>query len=318
MWHSRNVDGKLFLLLPRMLLHRSPRGGPISRDKLIGRFDQFAAGQWNELLVASQTCAQETATAFTRRKRRSVDDGTRRAARALQFVQWGELSSGRQALEGAELAPGNRVTLDQLRRRPRHTPGSNPRVARGSTEFNLDERTFNRNVRSARRGAAGGPSGMTCDHLRPLLDSPRDLHALFLIAEWSNIVQLMRLGWMTALRKKDGVRVIVAGEVIRRLVSRTIAQQLSPAVATATAPYQYALTTRAGCECESHALQAICDLDENATGTSFDGISAYDTISRRAMLQGLECVPGGLAASPFVRLFLFFFEPCVHLGRRGR
>ena len=31
---------KLFLLLPRMLLHRSPRGGPISRDKLIGRFDQ--------------------------------------------------------------------------------------------------------------------------------------------------------------------------------------------------------------------------------------------------------------------------------------
>ena len=33
---------KLFLLLPRMLLHRSPRGDPISKDKLVGRFDQFA------------------------------------------------------------------------------------------------------------------------------------------------------------------------------------------------------------------------------------------------------------------------------------
>ena len=117
---------------------------------------------------------------------------------------------------------------------------------------------------------------------------------------------------MTALRKKDGgVRGIVAGEVIRRLVSRTVAQQLSPAVAAATAPFQYALTTRAGCECVSHALQAICDLDESATVTSIDGISAFDTISRRAMIQGLERVPGGLAASPFVRLF--YSEPSAYI-----
>ena len=160
---------------------------------------------------------------------------------------------------------------------------------------------------------------MTCDHLRPLLDSPSDLHALFLIAEAfsrgqvpPSIVQLMKLGRMTALRKKDGgVRGIVAGEVIRRLVSRTVAQHLSPAVAAATAPFQYALTTRAGCECVSHALQAICDLDESATVTSVDGISAFDTISRRAMIQGLERVPGGLAASPFIRLF--YSEPSAYL-----
>ena len=42
--------------------------------------------------------------------------------------------------------------------------------------FNLDEKIFSRNVRSARKGAAGGPSGMTCDHLRPLLDSSKDTH----------------------------------------------------------------------------------------------------------------------------------------------
>ena len=33
---------KLFLLLPRMLLHRGPRGGLISRDKLARRFEVFA------------------------------------------------------------------------------------------------------------------------------------------------------------------------------------------------------------------------------------------------------------------------------------
>ena len=79
----------------------------------------------------------------------------------------------------------------------------------------------------------------------------------------------------------------------------------------ATAPFQYALSTRAGCECVSHAQQALCDMDEDATITSIDGISAHDTISRRAMLQGLEKVPGGSAASPFVRLF--HAEPSTYL-----
>ena len=112
-------------------------------------------------------CAQEVATAHTRRKRRNQNDGTHRAAWALQFVQWGELSSGRQAIEGAELAAHVRPVA-----------ACNSRIASSSPVFNLDEKTSSRNVRSARRGAAGGPSG-TCDHLRPLLDSPRDLHALF-------------------------------------------------------------------------------------------------------------------------------------------
>ena len=106
---------KLFLLLLRKLLHRSPRGGPISRDKLIGRFDQFAAGHWGDLIDASHKCTQEAVTAFRRRQRRSTDPDAHRARRALQFVQLGELSSGRQALEGAELALGNRNTLDKLR-----------------------------------------------------------------------------------------------------------------------------------------------------------------------------------------------------------
>ena len=34
----------------------------------------------------------------------------------------------------------------------------------------------------------------------------------------------------------------------------------------------------------------MCELDENATVTSIDEVSAYDTISRRAMLLGLETI----------------------------
>ena len=54
----------------------------------------------------------------------------------------------------------------------------------------------------------------------------------------------LRMGRMTALRKRTGgVRGIVVGEILRRLVTRTIAQSLGDAFKTATAPHQY---TRSG------------------------------------------------------------------------
>ena len=96
---------------------------------------------------------------------------------------------------------------------------------------------------------------------------------------------------------------MVVGDVIRRLVARTIAQPMSETVERATAPFQYALSTKAGCECVAHVLQGLTDLDDEATVLSIDGISAYDLISRRAMLTALANVDGGEQVLPFVRLF---------------
>ena len=76
-----------------------------------------------------------------------------------------------------------------------------------------------------------------------------------------------------------------------------------PAVERYTAPFQYALKTRAGTECAAHVLQALTEADPNATVLSIDGISAYDLISRRAILEALRRVPGGDQVLPFVRLF---------------
>ena len=94
----------------------------------------------------------------------------------------------------------------------------------------------------------------------------------------------------------------MASDVVRRLVARTISQQLSKAV-EATRPHQYAMTTRAGCECIVHAKQGLSELDPEATITSVDGVSADDMISRRSMLEALRQLPGGGAALPFVRMF---------------
>ena len=55
----------------------------------------------------------------------------------------------------------------------------------------------------------------------------------------------------------------------------------------ATAPFQYALSTKAGCECASHVVQALTEANPETTVVSFDGVSAFDLISREAMLNGL-------------------------------
>ena len=105
---------------------------------------------------------------------------------------------------------------------------------------------------------------------------------------------VLRRGRLTALQKPGGgVRGIVAGDVIRRLVARTIAQLGK--VVESTAPFQHALSTRAGYECIAH--------DPEATVLSIDGISAHDLISRKVMLSGLARVPGGDQVLPFVNRF---------------
>ena len=157
-----------------------------------------------------------------------TDGIARRVERADQLVHLGELSSARQVLESVELAPGTAETLRLLRARPATPRDPLPEDILGhlpDVEFQLDSDRFKRSVRSAKRWAAGGPSGMTVEHLRVLLDSPRDTQSPFVVFELlargavsNSIRDIVRIGWigrLTALQKQSGG---VRG-VIRRVVA---------------------------------------------------------------------------------------------------
>ena len=184
-------------------------------------------------------------------------------------------------------------------------------TAMPESPFDLDFDRFISNIRRAKRGAAPGPSGMTTEHLNPVLENDASLIALFRVAVLfsggqvpPNALEGLRLGRITALAKPDGgVRGIVVGDVFRRIVARTIAQQIGDQVEQATAPYQFALKTRAGCECVSHTLRTLAEMDEATTILSVDGVGAFDLISRSAMKQGLVDMPDGVKVLPFVRMF---------------
>ena len=208
------------------------------KKQLQHRLEVFSQGDWVSLLIASMEHATRPAQASSRRShRRDHDNVESRAARAEGLVHMGEFSAARQALEGAAVAPGNRETLNALQnpvRRPFRR-----------TSFRLLQRnnsvwiyTFSQNIRSARCGAAGGFSGMTAEHLRLILESDSETAAFFRAAQDlarpevpHDVLVLLRMGRLTALQKPGGgVRGIVCGDLVRRLVARSIAQQIAPAV----------------------------------------------------------------------------------------
>ena len=166
-------------------------------------------------------------------------------------------------------------------------------------------------LRTARKGAAPGPSGMTADHLFPILESEADSEQLEQVA--SNlavadvpveVIDGIRLGLLTALAKPDGgVRGFVIGDIVRRLVARTIAKQFAKRAEVATAPFQCAFSTKAGCECVAHIVQALTDQDANATVVTVDGVGAVDLISRSPLLEGLLRMENRDQVFPFARCF---------------
>ena len=96
------------------------------------------------------------------------------------MIHQGELSAARQVLNSAGLAPGTAETLTELQdpeRRPRemHFPLSDDVVNfRNASPLKLNRRILISNMRKARRGVAPGPSGITAEHIRPILESEED------------------------------------------------------------------------------------------------------------------------------------------------
>ena len=83
-----------------------------------------------------------------------------------------------------------------------------------------------------------------------------------------------------------GVRGIVVGDFLRRLVARSLARSFATRFLDACQPFQ------SGTEAVAHALLVATESRPDANILSADGVGAFDTISRQAMLQALSSTPG--------------------------
>ena len=302
---------KLFTLLPCLLLTKPPRGGKVTKNKLLERVQKFASGEWLDLLRLSLEASEAASQLRSRRRRTQHDIVTKRVERAETLVCLGEISATCHALEGSPVAPGTEETLNALRDMDRRPLPRDPipeeiRAANPSNPLELDKDEFLHNLRTARRGAAGGPSGMRNEHLRPLLDNAEDCTKFFEISQAfaqaklpEEMVSVLRMGQMTALQKANGG---IQG-ITSSLVAKTLAKQFMTRFEDASKPFQYALWTRAGCESIAHVVQVMTDRDPNCTVLSIDGVGAFDLVPRRAMMTAVHSMDQGRSSFHFSSSF---------------
>ena len=247
----------------------------------------------------------------------SPNSPSRRAERAIQCVHLGELSAARQAIDAEPLESANQDTLRQLTdpsRRPvePYGPlGSEILDFQPDAPVALDRTALLANLRRGRKGAAPGPTGLTAEMLRLVLDAEESSQAFGDVAVLLDrasvpepIAAVLAIGRLVAVRKPNGgTRGLVVGDFLRRVVARTLAQKFAAHFQRACLPHQHALTTHAGSEALVHALQARTQLDPRLTLVSVDVTAVYDLISRQAMLQALRRTPEASAVLPFIRLW---------------
>ena len=166
--------------------------------------------------------------------------------------------------------------------------------------------------------------GCTNEMLRVCLDDPEVFQLLFRAAEdyaAATMPETARKAFMsatmTALQKPDGgVRGIATGTSFRRLVAKTLARQFGKAVEATCAPFQFALSTRAGTDCVGHAIRAVTEANHHASVLSIDG--RWCLRSRVPRRNDGEAAPSSQSAR------VAAFRPChvrqphkLRVGRRG-
>ncbi|KAL2649469.1 hypothetical protein R1flu_017597 [Riccia fluitans] len=165
------------------------------------------------------------------------------------------------------------------------------------------------------RLSSGGPSGMVFELLRDcftLEDLASGFDLLFDLC--THIAQgrvspstayLLGASRLLALEKPSGgVRPIVMGEVLYRLVARTLGFQFWEALADHFSPLQFGVAMREGCETIIHGLRAILDLHPDWVALQVDIQNAFNTISQEALFHELRVATGSLdQLFPFVCFF---------------
>ena len=292
----------MFDLVPMTLLHRPRCAGSIGRDELARRADQFAAGRWTELINQ----ARQTATRISRDE---AEDQRRRGNAAQSRIQHGKSQGAARDDRGSVGSENGRDSCRTPADTPTRTATADlsPEIleSRPEVPLSLDKELFVSALRSSPSGTAPGPGGCTNEMLHMCKDDAHVLDLLCLAAEdfargETPASRSFLRAMMTALSKNGGIRGIATGSSFRRLEGKTLARQFG-AVVEVCAPFQFALSSRAGTDCVGHAIRVMTDLDARATVLSVDRVGAYDHVLRSSMLEKLMEVHRLRPLIPFVR-----------------
>ena len=343
-----SADGlKLALLAPQLLLRPLPPGEKGVQRVVITRCRAFLRGEWEELLMGPGGSARG------RQPERVLAEVTleRAAKDARKLAKEGEFRRAVQRLQLAHLAPPTAETVEALHALHPPANAAVEVVAAPPEEesevplpIELEREHFEAAIVDLPRGSAPGPSQLRYEHLRVvhacgggdlLFRVVRQLAVGTLPEEarpWFGAARLVAL-----LKDRDGdtgapippplggVRPIACGEVLRKLVAKTICLQeagrfrdhLCPdAVAGEVAAVtQVGVAVPGGADRVVHQTRALLELNPDWVVVKVDAKNAFNTLSRRAMLAAVRRHFPNL--TPFIDLCYEHDTPLFFRRERG-
>ena len=303
---------KVFHILPALLLQKPSRNSK-AKDHLIKlekRLEMWEKGEITALLAEARLI-QHRLVSSTRK--RSTEDVSRIFAR---LMLQGKVNAALKFLSNESGGGVHKVTdnimNELLNKHPKPAP-----VEEGSLLFGpvnhvprnyfdeVDEQSILKAAQLTK--GAGGPSHLDADQYRSMLTSSKmrneTKHLREQIASLarklaSEIVDPSALEALTSCRlipldKNPGVRPIGIGEVLRRIMGKSIGWVLKNDLMEATGPLQAASGFKGGAEAAIHAMRQVFESEETEAVILVDATNAFNLLNRQVALHNVQrtCPP---------------------------
>ena len=203
----------------------------------------------------------------------------------------------------------------------KHPQAPPPTLPPGPTppSVEVSDRIVLQGVKSFPKGSAPDPSALCPSHLHEAVCCPSPDRACQVLTSLTKFVNLLATGsapcsicphlcgaTLLASRKKNGgLRPIAVGEVLRRLVSKSLSSATRHEAFNSLAPLQQGVSVRGGCEAIIHSVSQLMSSEtpEHCWTLLLDFSNAFNSINRESMFvevrrASLLCQRGWSSVTP--------------------
>ena len=317
---------QLLFMLPRCILASPVRGGRSHYRETLelvrGRICRWKAGEFTDLWA---DVVEEDLRWVRKRQRKAPTPNSlclSNARRARHLTEEGQYKKALQALLSEGIAGASAEVFDQmLSKHPQAAPPSLPQGPPPPPPHIASEIIL-KAIRSFPAGSAPGPSHLRAAHLKEAVLCPSPGQAAQVMHSLTGLVNLLSSGYapsevvphlcgatLIACKKRGGgLRPIAVGEVLRRLVSKSLSTVLRQEAIQVLSPHQLGVGVKSGCEAIVHSVSRVLE-DSNSDPNDcwtllIDFSNAFNSIDRSSMFQEiraripslsswLECCYGG-------------------------
>ena len=303
---------KTLMILPTLLLQKPSRNSKAKQHlaSLQRRMESWKNGNLEELLKETR----HIQSGF-KSSRGTNGNSESLSKRFSKFMSEGKVSAALKLLDQSSssgLLPLTEEVMSQLEEKhpppaPIVSDRSGDPLLRGPIDNvpdcffdSIDEQMILKAAKDTK--GAGGPSGLDADQYRRIICSKNfNREGKMLreeLAEFAkniatkhynpSLIEAYTSCRLIPLDKDPGIRPIGIGEVLRRIIGKSISRSVSQCIMEAAGPLQTCAGHGAGAEAAIHAMRQIFQSDETDAVLLIDASNAFNRLNRQVALHNIQ------------------------------